>query len=62
MEANFVEIHREKEASHLRGLRGRHQYSDRRSNQIKASCVISSAGGPWRRRTKWPDRQRKESS
>ena len=32
-----------KEASHLLGLRGRHQYSDHRSNQITAPCVASIA-------------------
>ena len=34
-----------KKASHLLGLRGRHQYSDLRSNQNRASCVGSSAVG-----------------
>ena len=29
----------EKEASHLLGLGGRHQYSDQRSSRIRASCV-----------------------
>ena len=32
-----------KEASHLLGLRGRHQYSDQRSNGIRALCVDSTA-------------------
>ena len=32
-----------KEASHLLGLRGRHQYSDQRSNRNRASCVASTA-------------------
>ena len=32
-----------KEVSHLLGLRGRHQYSDQRSNRNKASCVASIA-------------------
>ena len=32
-----------KEASHLLGLRGRHQYSDQRSNQNRAPCVASTA-------------------
>ena len=42
----------EKEASHLLGLRGRHQYSDQRSNRNRAPCVASTAveteggGGP----------------
>ena len=35
----------EKEASYLLGLRGRHQYSDQRSNQIRAPCVASRAVG-----------------
>ena len=34
-----------KEASHLVGLRGRHQYSDQRSNQNRAPCVASTAVG-----------------
>ena len=34
-----------KEASHLLGLRGRHQYSDQRSNQNRAPCVASTAVG-----------------
>ena len=46
-----------KEASHLLRLRERHQYSDQRSNRNRAPCVASTAV-----RTKWPDRQRKESS
>ena len=32
-----------KEVSHLLGLRGRHQYSYQRSNQIRALCVASTA-------------------
>ena len=32
-----------KEASHLLGLRGRHQYSDQRSNRNRAPCVVSIA-------------------
>ena len=48
-----------KETSHLLGLRGRHQYSGQRSNRNRAPWVAS---GPRGRRTKWPDRQRKESS
>ena len=51
----------EKEASHLLGLR-RHQYSDQRSNRNRAPCVASTTVGTEGRRTKWPDRQRKESS
>ena len=35
----------EKEASHLLGLRGRHQYSDQRSNRIRVPCVASTAVG-----------------
>ena len=34
-----------KEASHLIGLRGTHQYSDQRSNQNRAACVASTAVG-----------------
>ena len=34
-----------KEASHLLGLRGRHQYSDQRSNRNRALCVASTAVG-----------------
>ena len=34
-----------KEASHLLGLRGRHQYSDQRFNRIRAPCVASTALG-----------------
>ena len=34
-----------KEASHLLGLRGRHPYSDQRSNQNRAPCVASTAVG-----------------
>ena len=48
-----------KEASHLLGLRGRHQYSDQRSKQNRATCVASTAGLRVRS-TKWPDRQRKD--
>ena len=33
------------EASHLLGLRGRHQYSDQRSNRNRATCVASTALG-----------------
>ena len=51
-----------KEASHLLGLRRRHQYSYHRSNQNRAPCVASTAVEARGRRTKWPDRQRKESS
>ena len=34
-----------KEASHLLRLRGRHQYSDQRSNRNRAPCVASTAVG-----------------
>ena len=34
-----------KEASHLLGLRGRHQYSDQRFNRNRAPCVASTAVG-----------------
>ena len=50
----------EKKASHFFGLRGRHQYSDQRSNQNRAPCVATTAVGTEGRRTKWPDRQRRE--
>ena len=35
----------EKEDSHLLGLRGRHQYSDQRSNRNRAPCVASTTVG-----------------
>ena len=35
----------EKKASHLLGLRGRHQYSDQRSNRNRAPCVASTTVG-----------------
>ena len=34
-----------KEASHLLGLRGRHQYSDQRSDRNRAPCVASTGMG-----------------
>ena len=34
-----------KKTLHLLGLRGRHQYSDQRSSQIRAPCVASIAVG-----------------
>ena len=34
-----------KGALYLLGLRGRHQYSDQRSNQNRAPCVASTAEG-----------------
>ena len=34
-----------KEASHLLGLRGRHQYSGQSSSRIRAPCVASAALG-----------------
>ena len=39
------DLPRRKEASHLLGLRGRHQYSDQRSNRNRAPCVASTAVG-----------------
>ena len=51
-----------KNASHFLGLRRRHQYPDQHSNRNRAPCVASTAVRPRWRRTKWPDRQRKESS
>ena len=35
----------ENKASHLLGLRGRHQYSDQRSNRNRAPCVAYTAVG-----------------
>ena len=35
----------EKEASHLLGLKGRHQYSDQRFNRNRAPCVASTTVG-----------------
>ena len=46
-----------KEASHLFGLRGRHQYSDQRSNRNRALCVASTASG-----TDWEEDQMARSS
>ena len=51
-----------KEASHFLGMRGKHQYSDQRSNRNRAPCEASTAVKPRARRTKWPDRLLKESS
>ena len=51
-----------KKASHLLGLRGRHQYSDQRSNRVRTPCVACTAVGTEGRRTKWPDRQHKKSN
>ena len=50
------------ENSYSLGLRGRHQYSDQRSNWIGAPCVACTTVRTEGRRTKWPDCQRKESS
>ena len=36
---------KKKEATRLLGLRGRHQYSDQRSNRNRAPCVASTAVG-----------------
>ena len=47
------------EASHLLGLKGKHQHSDQRSHRNRASCVASTAVGTKGKRNKWPDRQRK---
>ena len=47
----------EKKASHLLGLRGRHQYSDQRSNRIRAPCVASTTVGPRERRTEGEEDQ-----
>ena len=62
MKVSLVVFTEKKEASHLLGLRGRHQYSDQRTNRNRAPCVASTKRQPRRRRTKWPDCQRKESS
>ena len=40
----------EKEASHFLRLRGRHHYSDQRSNRIKAPCVASNTVGTERKK------------
>ena len=48
----------EKEASHLLGLRGRHQYS----YQLQSKRWPPPQWGPKGRRTKWLDRQRKENT
>ena len=37
------ELTEKKEASYLLGLRGRHQYSDQRSNRNRAPCEASIA-------------------
>ena len=50
------------EASHLLGLRARHQYSDQCSNRNRAPCVASTAVGTDGEENQWPDRQCKESS
>ena len=47
----------DKEASPFLGIRGRHQYSDQRSNRIKAPCVASNAVG-----TEWKKNQMHRSS
>ena len=39
------EFTEKKEASHLLGLRGRHQYSDQHCNRNRAPCVASTAVG-----------------
>ena len=49
-----------KKASYFLGLRGSHKYLDQCSNQLRASCVASTAVGTEGRRTKWPDHQHKE--
>ena len=51
-----------KEASHLLGLRGKHQCSDQHSNRNRATCVASTAVGTDGKETKWPDRQHKKNS
>ena len=51
-----------KEASHFLELRGRHQYSDLRSNRTELFVWPPPQWGPRKRGTKRPDRQRKGSS
>ena len=51
-----------KEASHLLGLRGRHRYSDQCPIETELLLRPPPQWGPRGRRTKWPDRQLKESS
>ena len=51
-----------KEASQLIELRGRHQYSDQRSNRNRAPCVASTAVRTESEEDQWPRRQRKENS
>ena len=58
----FVGSTEKKEASHLLGLKERHQNSDQHSNRIRAPCVASTAVETEEGKTKWPDRQRKENS
>ena len=45
LEVILVGSTEKKEASHFLGLRGRHQYSDQRSNRNRAPCVASTAVG-----------------
>ena len=45
LEVSLVGSTKKKEASHLLGLRGRHQYSDQGSNRNRAPCVASTAVG-----------------
>ena len=40
-----MDITEKKEASHLLGLKGRHQYSDQHSNRNRTPCVASTAVG-----------------
>ena len=39
LEVSLMRNHKKKEASRLLGLRGRHQYSHKRSSRISALCV-----------------------
>ena len=50
MEVILVGSTEKKEASHLLRLRGRHQYSDQRSNRIKAPSEASNAAGTERKK------------
>ena len=52
----------ERKASHLLGLRERHQYSDQHSNRNRAPCVASTPVGTDGEEDQITNRQCKESS
>ena len=52
MEVSLVGIHEKKEASHLLGLRGKHQYSDQRSIKTELLVWPPPQWGPTGKRTK----------